>query len=53
MFVFTRTTVAPLWLVVFALIALLWSPMTVAMGVLLLLIALAGPAAMLILWNRR
>jgi hypothetical protein len=48
---FSRTVIIPVWLVTFGLIALLWSPMSVAMGVLLLLVGLAGPAAMLILWK--
>ena len=50
---FTRTTITPLWLVVFGLLALLWSPLSVAMGVLLFLVGFAVPAVMLILWNDR
>lgn len=44
-----RTTIIPLWLVVFVLLGLLWSTLSVAMGVLLLQVGLAGPAVMLIL----
>jgi hypothetical protein len=50
---FNRTTISPLWLVVFGLLALLWSPLSVAMGVLLFLVGFAGPAVMLILWSGR
>ena len=50
---FNRTAIIPVWLVVFGLITLLWSPLSVAMGVLLLLVGLAGPLAMLILWKER
>lgn len=49
---FARSTVVPLWLAVFGLAALLWSPMTVAMGALLLVAALAGSAAILV-WQAR
>jgi CHASE2 domain-containing sensor protein len=49
---FNRTAITPLWLVVFGLLALLWSPPSVAMAVLLLLVGLAGPAAMLIVWKQ-
>lgn len=48
----TRTAIAPLWLVVFGLVALVWSPLTVAMGALLLLVGLAAPAAVLF-WKGR
>lgn len=48
---FHRTVIAPVWLVVFGLLAVLWSPPSVAMGVVLLLVGLAGPAVMLILWS--
>jgi len=46
-----RTVIAPVWLIVFGLLALLWSPPSVAMGAALLVVGLAGPAAMLILWR--
>ena len=48
---FSRTAIAPVWLVVFGLAALVWSPMTVGMGALLLVVGLAGPA--LLLWKGR
>ena len=49
---FNRTVIAPVWLVVFGLLALLWSPLSVAMGVVLLLVGLAGPAVMILtLWS--
>jgi hypothetical protein len=50
---FNRTTIPSLWLLIFGLLALLWSPLSVAMGVLLLMVGISGPAAMLILWGRR
>src|SRR6476660_1361683 len=50
---FNRTTMTPLWLVVFGLLALLWSPLSAATGVLLFLVGFAGPAVMLILWSDR
>jgi hypothetical protein len=46
---FNRTTITPVWLIAFALLALLWSPMSAAMGVLLLTVGVAGPVVMLIL----
>ena len=49
---FTRSAIVPLWLIVFGLAALMWSPMTVAMGSLLLLVGLAGSAAIL-MWQGR
>ena len=49
---FARSTVVPLWLAVFGLAALLWSPLTVAMGALLLVAALAGSTAIL-MWQGR
>ena len=48
---FPRTVIAPVWLVVFGLLALVWAPPSVAMTAILLLVGLAGPAAMLILWR--
>lgn len=52
-FRFSRTAIVPLWLVVFGLVALTWSPLTVATGVLLFVVGIAGPAAMLVLWKGR
>lgn len=49
---FNRTTLPSLWLPVFGLLALLCSPLSVAMGVLLLMVGVTGPAAMLILRGR-
>ena len=46
---FNRTAIIPIWLVVFGLLALLWSPLSVPMGVLLFMVGLAGPVVMLIL----
>jgi len=48
---FNRTAITAVWFVAFGLIALLWSPPSVAMGVFLFLVGLGGPAAMLFLWN--
>lgn len=47
------TVIAPVWLLLFGVLVLLWSPLTLLMGALLLLIAFAGPAAMFLLWKRR
>ena len=49
---FARSAVVPLWLIVFGLAALMWSPLTVAMGTVLLLAALAGSGAIL-MWQGR
>jgi hypothetical protein len=46
---FNRTAITRVWLLVFGLLAVLWSPLSVAMGVLLLMVGLAGPVVMLIL----
>ena len=46
---FNRTTITPFWLIAFALLALLWSPMSVPMGVLLLTVGVTGSVVMLIL----
>ena len=46
-----RPVVALAWLLIFGLLALLWSPPTVAMGVVLLLVGLAAPVLMLIEWS--
>ena len=48
---FNRTTITPVWVIAFGLLALLWSPMSVAMGVLLLTVGVAGPVVMLNLWR--
>jgi hypothetical protein len=48
----TRKAIVPVWFVVFGLVVLVWSPLTVAMGALLLLVGLAAPAAFL-LWKGR
>ena len=47
-----RMAVVPVWLIAFALVALVWSPLTFATGVFLLLVGLAGPAAVLF-WQGR
>jgi hypothetical protein len=49
---FTRSAIVPMWLIVFGLAALMWSPLTVAMGVCLLLAALAGSVGIL-MWQGR
>jgi hypothetical protein len=49
---FARSAIVPLWLIVFGLAALMWSPMTVAMGSFLLLAGLAGSGAILV-WQSR
>jgi hypothetical protein len=48
---FNRTTITPVWVIAFGLLALLWSPMSVAMGVLLLTVGVAGPVVTLYLWR--
>lgn len=48
---FNRTAVTAVWFVGAGLIALLWSPPSVAMGVFVLLVGLACPAAMIVLWK--
>ena len=48
---FNRTAITIAWFVVLGLVALLWSPPSVAMGVFVLLVGLACPAAMLALWS--
>jgi hypothetical protein len=47
----TRTAITAAWFVALGLVALLWSPPSVAMGVFVLLVGLACPAAMLVLWK--
>jgi hypothetical protein len=44
-----RTTIVPVWFIAFGLLGSLWSPMTGATGMLLLLVGLVAPAAGLIL----
>ncbi len=48
---FNRTTITPVWVIAFGLLVLLWSPMSVAMGMLPLTVGVAGPVVMLILWR--
>jgi hypothetical protein len=48
---FNRTAITAAWFVVLGMTALLWSPPSIAMGVFVLLVGLACPAAMLILWK--
>jgi hypothetical protein len=48
---FNRTAITAAWFVVLGMAALLWSPPSVAMGVFVLLVGLACPAAMLVLWK--
>ena len=48
----SHTAIIPVWLGAFGIAALVWSPMTVGAGVLLLLVAIAGPVAML-MWRGR
>jgi hypothetical protein len=50
---FDRIVLSTAWFVAFGLVALLWSPPTVAMGVCLLLVGLTCPAAMLVLWKNQ
>jgi hypothetical protein len=51
MLVFSRAVILPVWLVVFGLLALFWSPMTAAAGVGLLIVGIMGPSIMLMLWK--
>jgi hypothetical protein len=50
-----RIVLATAWFVTFGLVGLLWSPPSVAMSMILLLVGLTCPAAMVVLWkaNRR
>ena len=50
---FSRTAIIPVWLVAFALFALYRWPMPVATAVLLLIVGVAGPVILFILWNER
>ena len=51
---FSFKALVPIWLVGFALFAVLQSPMTFATGVLLLMVAVAAPAVVTILvWKDR
>lgn len=49
--IFNRTTIIPVWLVVFALFA--WSawPMPVAMAMLLIIVGVAVPVIIFMLWQ--
>jgi hypothetical protein len=49
---FSRTAITLVWLVVFGLFALFGSPMTLAMGVVLLLVAGVALTIMLVLWKK-
>jgi hypothetical protein len=49
---FSRKAFIPVWLVVFALVALSGEPMTFATGVLLLIGLGVAPAIVLILWKK-
>lgn len=53
MLLFNRTAIIPVWIVVFGLLALFWSPLTVTTGVLLLIGAVAVPTIMLVVWKER
>ncbi len=46
-----RKAVIPVWVILFGLLALYMSPLTVGTGVLLLLAGIAVPAIALILWR--
>jgi hypothetical protein len=46
---FIRTAVVPVWFLAFGFLALLWSPLTVGYGMLLLVAGVVGPASVLIL----
>lgn len=48
---FGRSTILTGWLVVFGLLTLLASPMTFAMGALLVFAGVVPPAIMVILWK--
>ena len=48
---FSRTAIVPVWLIVFGLFAWSGGPMPVAMAVLTLVVALAVPVILLILWK--
>jgi hypothetical protein len=50
---FRHKTILSVWLVAFALFAVIESPMTLATGVLLLTIALVVPAIVLVLWKEQ
>jgi hypothetical protein len=50
---FNRTAIIPVWIVVFGLLALFWSPLTTTTGVLLLIGAVVAPAIMLVVWKER
>jgi hypothetical protein len=49
--VFSRNAIIPVWLLAFGFIVLLRSPMSVTATVFLLIVGLAAPAIMLILWK--
>jgi hypothetical protein len=47
-----RAAVTALWFIALALLVLLWTPPSLAVAVLTLLVGLACPAAILLLWNQ-
>ena len=44
-----RTTIVPTWFITFGVLALLWSPMTLSTGILLLIGGVMAPAVVLVL----
>ncbi len=48
---FDRIVLSTAWFITVGLVGLQWSPPSAAMSVLLLMAALIGPAAMLVLWK--
>lgn len=50
---FNRTAVIPVWIIVFGLLAVFWSPLTATTAVLLLIGAVVAPAVMLLEWTAR
>ena len=51
LFLFRCSAILPAWLVIFGLLALLASPMTVATGLLLFFAGVVPPAIMFVLWK--
>jgi hypothetical protein len=49
---YNRTAIVPVWLGLFGLLALFWSPITVVTGALLLTVGVVGAATMVILWRK-
>ena len=48
---FSRTAIIPVWLIVCGLSALFGPPMTFATGMFLLMVGIAPPVIMLVLWK--